>query len=122
MGRIRFRAEPAGYADRLPLPSLAAAVVVVLLVQLYLLERSLACSLRRTKDEGRRAKEVKGIEKDVEEFGPADRAEAADERGYRPPQEARHPLRDRLLQEQGPFLALRSVRPPSPSLASFSKP
>lgn len=46
---------------------------------------------------------------DVEELGAAYRAEAANERRDRPPQEARLPVRDRLLQEQGPLLAIRSV-------------
>ena len=52
-------------------------------------------------------------ERDVEDAGAAHRAEAADERGDRPPQEAWQPVRDCLLQEQGPLLAIRSVRPPS---------
>lgn len=54
-------------------------------------------------------------ESDVEDAGAASRAEAADERGDRTAEEARNPIRDRLLQEQGPLMAIWSVRCPNPS-------
>lgn len=51
-----------------------------------------------------------GWRRDVEDVGAARGAEAADERRRCPPEKARPPLRDRLLQEQGPLLAFRRVR------------
>lgn len=46
---------------------------------------------------------------DVEDLGSAYRAEEADERCHRTPQETWHAVRDRMLQEQGSFMAIWSV-------------
>ena len=52
----------------------------------------------------------------VADAGAAGRAKEAYQRCSGPPQKARHSLRDRLLQKQGPLLALWRVRPLSLSL------